>query len=201
MTGAFDPQTLAFYQQAASDYVSRRPDDPEPEVIAFLDKLPSGASILELGCGGGRDARYMLSRGFELDATDGVPEMAAEAESFIGAPVRVMRFDELNVLSGYDAVIANAALLHVPLGELADTLVPVWRALKAGGWHFASYKTGGEPGYDVHGRYYNYPTEAELRRAYALAGDWLSIDITNVQGVGHFSAPSRWLMVTGQRAY
>ncbi len=199
MTDASDPQTLAFYGAEASTYVGFRPDDVSHHLSDFLKRLPHGGSILELGCGGGVDAAHMNAAGFDVEPTDGVAEMAAQAEARLGRPVRVMRFEELEAVERYDAVTANAALLHVPLAALPGILTRVWRALKPGGWHLATFKTGAPEGYDKHGRYYNQPTAAQAKAAYRAAGDWDFFEIEESFEEGHFSAPSAWLTVTAQK--
>lgn len=195
----FDRQTLDFYAAHAVRYVACRPDDINPGLPQFLELLPPGARILELGCGGGADAEYMSAGGFDVEPTDGVAEMAAQAEARLSRPVRVMRFDELDVADSYDAVIANASLLHVPAAEQAPILARIWRALKPGGWHLATYKTASEQGRDEHGRYYNYLSQAEADRQYRAAGDWLSLDYDERTGVGYFSAPAQWLKVVARK--
>jgi SAM-dependent methyltransferase len=200
MTSVADPATLAFYAAEAPVYVTARPEDVSLEVVKFLKLLPPGASILELGCGGGFDAAYMIAAGFDVEPTDGVPEMAAEAEARLGRPVRVMRFDQLDDVERYDAVIASASLLHVPRTGLPDVLGRVWRALKPGGWHMATYKTGAPEGFDRHGRYYNQPTAADAEAFYRAAGDWSAIEIEESMGVGYFSEPSAWLKIVAQKA-
>jgi cyclopropane fatty-acyl-phospholipid synthase-like methyltransferase len=107
---AFDQQTLDFYAEQAETYIGHRVDKIDVGVAEFLQRLTLGARILELGCGGGIDAAHMLARGFDVEPTDGVAEMAAKAEARLGCPVRVMRFDELDVTERYDAVIAACAL-------------------------------------------------------------------------------------------
>jgi SAM-dependent methyltransferase len=200
MADAFDPDTLAFYEGGAAHYVTARPDGIDLHLSAFLDGLAPGASILELGCGGGRDAAHMIARGFAVDLTDGVAAMARQAEAWLGRPVRVMRFDELEAVDLYDAVVASASLLHVPSAGLPDILRRVWRALKPGGLHIASYKTGGVEGYDEHGRYYNQPSRDDLEQAYRRGGDWLSLEIEEYMGAGHFSKPSAWLQIVVRKA-
>ena len=142
----------------------------------------------------------MIARGFVVDLTDGVAAMAAQAQAFLGRPVRVMRFDELDSIDRYDAVIANAALLHVPSSGLPDILGRVWRALKPGGLHMATYKTGGDEGPDEHGRHYNRPSRDALQQAYRLAGDWSWHEIGEFMGEGHFSKPSAWLKIEACKA-
>ena len=46
----------------------------------------------------------MIAARFDVDSTDGTPEIARKAEERLGRRVRVMRFDELDALEVYDAV-------------------------------------------------------------------------------------------------
>jgi SAM-dependent methyltransferase len=200
MTDRSDPQTLAFYAADSKTYVSVRPDEISPDLDAFLDRLTPGASILELGCGGGVEAGHMIARGFAVDPTDGVPAMAKEAEVLLGRPVRVMAFDELEENATYDAVVANAALLHVPRSGLPAILGRVHRALRPGGWHLASYKAGGTEGRDEHGRYYNYLSPDDARHYYTMAGNWTSFEIAESIEGGYFGKRGPWIKVTARKA-
>ncbi len=195
----FDPRTLAFYQESADHYVDDHPRDVASHIPAFLDRLPPAGAILELGCGGGVDAAYMEERGFAVEATDGVVAMAAKAEQRLKHPVRVMRFHELDAVERYDAIVATASLLHVPKPELPYVLARIWCALKTGGWHVATYKTGHAAGWDDHKRYYNYPSVEELEACYKQAGQWTGLEITASMEKGFFSGPGRWLTIQGQK--
>ena len=139
----FDPATLAFYASEAPNYAASGPGGIGRHLDPFLERLAPGALVLELGCGSGRDAAHMEALGFSVEPSDGVPEMAAQAETRLGRPVRVMRFDELDAVEAYDGVVAAYSLLHVPRAGLVGILERVWRALKPGGWHVATYKTAG----------------------------------------------------------
>jgi SAM-dependent methyltransferase len=193
---SFDPATLAFYAREAPDYAASGPGGIGRHLEGFLERLAPGATILELGCGSGRDAEHIESRGFAVEPTDGVPEMAAQAEARLGRAVRVMRFDELAAIEQYDGVVAAYSLLHVPRGGLTDVLARIWRALKPGGWHIATYKTSSDEGRDRLGRYYNYPSETELRAFYAEAGDWDEVEIETGEGRGYEGGVSRFMMIT-----
>lgn len=199
MNDAFDPETLAFYAQEAPVYTASGKDGSFRHLEPFLALLPPGATILELGCGGGYDAAFMLARGFDVDATDGVPAMAAKAEARIGRPVRVMRFDELEAVERYDAVVAAASLLHVPREALSAVLARVHRALRPGGWHIASYKGGGAEGRDRLGRYFNYLARAEAEAVYRAAGDWASLEIEDGTGGGYDGVQGPWVKVVARK--
>ena len=198
--GADDPGTLAFYAAEAPVYAASGPDGASRHLAAFLDRLVPGARILELGCGGGRDAEAMLARGFAIDPTDGTAEIAATAGARIGRPVRVLRFEALDAVEAYDAVWANASLLHVPRPALPAVLAAIHCALRPGGLHFASYKSGGAEGRDRFGRYFNYPSREELAEAYALSGAWEVLATDEGLGGGYDGRQGPWLAMTLRRA-
>jgi SAM-dependent methyltransferase len=197
---AFDPATLAFYAKEAPDYAASNAGGVGRHLDPFLERLAPGALILELGCGSGRDAAHMEGLGFRVEPTDGVPEMAAQAEARLGRPVRVMRFDELGAVAEYDGVVAAYSLLHVPRSGLTGILARIWRALKPGGWHIATYKTAGGEGRDRLGRYYNYPSAEELIAFYFAAGDWSAIETETGEGRGYEGGESRFVIITLRKA-
>ncbi len=153
MDQAFDPATLAFYDREARAYASRPSKTGlSPHLAKFLAHLSAGAHILELGCGAGRDAHAMMARGFDVDATDGSPGLVREAQARVGQSVRVMLFDELDAVTQYDGVWANASLLHVPEHTLSSVLGRVHRAPRSGGIFAATYKAVLGGGRDHMGR-------------------------------------------------
>jgi SAM-dependent methyltransferase len=164
-----DEATLAFYQTNAPRYTLNFAQSHSRHLDAFLDRLPGGAAALELGCGAGRDAERMLARGFAVDATDGSAAMVTKARERHGVSARVMRFDELTATEVYDAVWAHACLLHVPRSAMPEVLTAIHRALRPGGWHYASFKLGTGEGRDALGRLHNFPSSVWLDESYAAA--------------------------------
>jgi len=195
-TSAYDLPTLQFYSEEAPDYVSSAPGGASRHLAGFLDLLVPGSTILELGCGGGRDAEAMLIAGFVVEATDGVPEMAKKAQARIGQPVRVLRFDQLDASATYDAIWANASLLHVPRSSLPKVIKRIFRALRPGGFHFASFKGGRQEGRDRFGRYFNYLSQAELEALYCTSVGWEMIAIGEYMGGGYEGGQGPWLSIT-----
>ncbi|MDM9621053.1 class I SAM-dependent methyltransferase [Rhizobium sp. S96] len=190
--------TFSFYRQNAVDYAARNRTLPIRRLDAFLSALPAGASIIELGCGGGQDSVYMLSQGFEVTPTDGSAELAAKAEALLGRPVQVMRFDELDAEDAFDGTWAEASLLHVPRTELPGVLERIRRALKPGGILHATFKAGDAEGHDGFGRYYNY-LSAELLSDMLGGSGWHQIVISETDGTGYDRKPTRWLAMRAQK--
>ncbi|MBS1168764.1 MAG: SAM-dependent methyltransferase [Proteobacteria bacterium] len=79
--------TIELYNAKAAEYAANE-NGPNPRLFAFLKRWKPGGRILELGTGGGADAKAIIEAGFVLDATDGSSELAAIASVRIGQPVR-----------------------------------------------------------------------------------------------------------------
>jgi SAM-dependent methyltransferase len=190
--------TTSFYDDNAETYATRDRKPPAARLDAFLAALPEKARILELGCGGGQDCAYMLSRGFDVTPTDGSAELARQAEKLIGRPVKVMRFEELAAREELDGVWAEASLLHVPRTDLLGILALIHNALKKDGIFHASFKAGTGEGHDDFGRYYNYPSSEWLQEL-LVAGGWRDIAINEADGGGYDNKPTRWLYLAARK--
>ncbi|GGF42886.1 SAM-dependent methyltransferase [Youhaiella tibetensis] len=193
-----DDETLKFYAENARAYAGRG-RRPAKRLGAFLAALPPGARVLELGTGGGQDARAMLDAGLEVTPTDGSAELAREAEKLLGRPVRVMRFDELDEVDAYDGIWAAASLLHAPRRTLTGILTLVHRAMRPGATFVASFKGGQAEGRDGFGRYYNYFDGPTLLRHFEDAADWENLEISQELGSGYDGKATDWLWVTARR--
>ena len=192
-----DEGTLEFYAANAQRYAQHRTQPTGEKLESFLAALSPGARVLELGCGNGLDAAQMLALGFDVDATDGTPELVTEAQKRIGERARVMRFEALDSEADYDGIWACASLLHVPAATLPDILARIHRALRPGGVFVASFKAGTGEGRDSMGRYYNYPSAQDLEAAYRHAG-WTALFLETTMGSGYDAKPAQWLWMTAR---
>jgi SAM-dependent methyltransferase len=194
-----DEETLQFYRSHAQAYAERAIAE-HTRLTRFLALLPPRAKVLELGCGAGAASAEMIAKGFDVEPTDGSPEMAAEASRHLGRPVRTLLFHDIDKADTYDGVWANACLLHVPRPELAQVLGLIWRALKPGGYFYASFKTGEAEGRDTLNRYYNYPSADWLRTNYADAGSWSSISIETGEVMGFDNKWAPMLFIVARKS-
>jgi SAM-dependent methyltransferase len=193
MSQSADVETLHFYQQEAGRYCQQTGSVPSAALPGFLAHLKPGASILELGCGSGRDTAEMLLQGYDVTPTDGSPEMALQAERRLQRPVLVLEFSEIAGEARFDGVWAHACLLHVPLNHLGEVLSRIYEVLNSPGVLFANFKEGGGEGRDRLGRYYNYPRLVDLRKIFQRAATWTSLEIEPSSGRGYDDAPVTWL--------
>ena len=157
-------QTIQYYNQNAAAFVENtRNVDFHPIQDEFLEKLPDGACILDLGCGSGRDTKYFLERGYEVDAIDGSKELCTMASEYTGIPVKCQLFQEFDEVEKYDGIWACSSLLHLSLGELDEVLYRIEKALKPQGILYMSFKHGVFEG-ERNGRYFLDLTEEKLEQ-------------------------------------
>jgi SAM-dependent methyltransferase len=169
-------------------------------LTAFLALIPKGGSVMDLGCGTGRDTQAILDAGFKVTAIDGSAEMAAEAHKRTGHLVTVLLFEDLSFDRVFDGIWASASLLHVPRAGLPDVLKRVHAALKPGGWLEAGFKTGGTEGRDSLGRYYNYMNPEELEPMLRAAGPWASLTLKTGRGKGYDGTETGWVEVLARKS-
>lgn len=127
-------KTLEYYNQNAEQFAQGTFSvDFEVTQERFLCKLKQGSYILDFGCGSGRDTKYFLTRGYEVDAIDGSKELCKFASEYAGIQVRQMLFSELDEHEKYDGIWACSSILHLPKGELKSVLQKMADALRKGG--------------------------------------------------------------------
>lgn len=189
--------TEDFYDHHAETYVAH--GRVNPHLGQLLARLAAGAHILELGTGSGRDAKAMLDAGFRVDATDGSPALARQAELLLGQKVRHLRFEALDAVGHYDAIYAAASLLHAAPEMLPDIIARIHCALKPGGWVWASFKHGDAPGFDRHQRFYNYMNAGQLAQYWQQAAAWRQLQLNSWQGGAYDNEPTQWHAILAQR--
>ncbi len=152
-------ETINYYNQNAVRFtVETVQVNFESTQKRFVGKLPAGAAILDFGCGSGRDTKYFLSQGYQVDAVDGSAELCRLAGEYTGVNVKNMLFHELAEVERYDGIWACSSILHLPPEELADVMRKMVIALKYNGIIYASFKYGTFAG-ERNGRYFTDMTE------------------------------------------
>ena len=147
-------KTLKYYNENAQSFASGTVSVKFTEVQdKFLEKLNSDVYILDFGCGAGRDTKYFLSRGYQVDAVDGSEQLCRIASEYTGIKVRQMLFQELDEKEKYDGIWACASILHLPKKQLREVLKNMYAALKSKGWIYTSFKYGEFEG-ERNGRYF-----------------------------------------------
>lgn len=202
---ATNEDTVRSYEASAAEYAADAaimPEWVELEIDSFVDALGGTGRILEIGSGGGRDARELGRRGLSVRCTD-------VAQSFVDL-LRTDGFeaDRVDPLTDdladprqpdrlYDGVWSCACLFHVERDDLVTVLGRLAEATRSRGRIHASFKEGDG---DVRSTSRTDPRrrytdtlwrEPDLRAQFAAAG-WV-VDELSSQG------DEPWLAVRGHR--
>ena len=166
--------TLEHYNGRAEQFwEGTRDHDVSQNISALLRHItaPAPYTILDLGCGPGRDLKTFTSMGHVAIGVEGASKLAAMALEHSGCEVLEQDFLKLNLPPArFDGVFANAALFHVPAQELPRVLGELRVTLKAGGVLFSSNPHGhNEEGWN-RGRYGAYHDLETWRRFVTAAG-------------------------------
>src|ERR1700733_9528472 len=135
--------TLKTYEQSIDAYIrdSARTPGHEDFLARVLELLPRGAHMLELGTGPGRDALFFEAGGVNVRRTDGaigfVKRLRAE-----GMQADVLEITTEDLGGPYDAVFANAVLVHLTGAQLDRVLVKALGAVRPGGLLAFTVKEG-----------------------------------------------------------
>ena len=136
-------RTLDYYNEHAMEFAKDTSDIEFSSIQnEFLAQLEENSSILDFGCGSGRDSKYFLNMGYRVTALDGSEEICRIAEKNIGIPVMQMDFREFNEKNKYDGIWACASVLHLDKDELKTVLRKMEAALHANGIIYMSFKYG-----------------------------------------------------------
>ena len=200
------PDTVRAYDLDAVAYVEASPTMPDSvraDIEAFAERLGVGARVLEIGSGGGRDARLMEDLGLRVRRTDITPGFVALLrEQGVDADLLDPLVDDLSSSEGpYDAVWANASLLHVRRDDLTTVLSRLAAVTRPGGLLRASVKEGDGEGWSTHGsvrhpRHFTY-WRADALRSVTTGAGWSDVDIRS--GVAGRRSET-WLELTAVRA-
>ena len=154
-----DAITLNYYNSNAEDFseTTKNVNFLELQQI-FTKQLSPDASILDFGCGSGRDSKYFLDHGYHVTATDGAEEICKMATDYTGIKVKQMLFEELDDRNKYDGIWACASILHISKEELPHIFQKMHQALKEDGIIYTSFKYGTFEG-ERNGRYFTDFTE------------------------------------------
>ncbi len=170
-------RTLAHYEASAESFREGTWDhDVSQNYAALLTAIAAGGkappfTILDFGCGPGRDLAYFRSLGHEAVGLDGTLRFVEMARATTGCEVLHQSFLDLALPRGrFDGVFANASLFHVPAQELPRVLEAIAATLTARGVLFSSNPRGDDTEGFSGERYGAYHTLASWRERVTAAG-------------------------------
>lgn len=188
-----DRETIAAYDARVETYAGLVEQDiPDPALVAFIERVPAGGFVLDLGCGPANASATMRDHGLRVDPVDASPEMVRLANETFGIGARVADFDAIGGEAIYDGIWANFSLLHAPPKDFPRYLSALHTALKPGGAFHIGMKLGSGARRDRLGRYYAYYSQADLTAHLETAG-FTVLNSATGEGMGLAGDVEPWI--------
>jgi SAM-dependent methyltransferase len=164
-------RTIDYYDNNASEYCSSvNGADMTAYYTRFLKYVPKGGSIIDLGCGSGRDLKYFRDNGYDAQGLDASQQLCVLAHEYSGCPVQCTDFLSWKPERKFDAFWANASMLHLTDKDIITFFEEKPRYLEDNGIIYMSMKTGIMQGDDEKGRYFTPFTENLLEGIIKVSG-------------------------------
>ncbi|MDP2822008.1 MAG: class I SAM-dependent methyltransferase [Sulfuritalea sp.] len=172
-------RTLDHYHgRAEAFWEGTRDHDVGQNIEALLRHIQVAPpfTLLDFGCGPGRDLRTFVQRGHRVVGLEGAPALADMARAHSGCEVWQQDFLRLDLPeSHFDGVFANASLFHVPRQELPRVLRQLHATLKPGGVLFSS-NPHGENQEIINGERYGAYYDLAAWRDYLTAAEFVELE-------------------------
>ena len=161
-----------YYQKHFQTYHQRTFSiDPSSFLEPLRKRLEPGCTLLDIGCGSGRDMLWFKNLGFDVSGFERSVGLAELARQNSGCKVIEGDFEVFDFQnSPSDAVLLAGSLVHVPHEKLLPVFERVTAGLKPGGKVLVSLKQGKGTGTDELGRIFYFWQEKELEDLFQRLG-------------------------------
>lgn len=161
-----------FYEQNHQQYFESTVDiDPAAFLTPLTGFLKPRATILDVGCGSGRDLLWLRQHGFRPTGQEQAPSLARLARNHAGCEVIEADFCRYDFGSRvFDALVFVGSLVHQPRDAVPGILRSTCRSLVAGGHVLITMKEGECTVSSPDGRRFTLWARSELEELFSSCG-------------------------------
>lgn len=193
-----DKSTIDYYNRNADRYYWNTVGvDMDAFRKKFASYLPGEASVIDMGCGSGRDVMAFSDMGHDAAGLDGAKELLKLAEERLGIRTICADMSEYKATAPFDGIWCCASLIHLNDAEKARFFSNLDRNLRPGGALFISVKDGIVTGRDSDGVYTCNCTGEELGKYLEDAGCELLDSKVTADAMGRSGV--RWINVFAKK--
>ena len=195
-------QTLVVYNKIAKKYSDRWINDTtmNEQLLKFINHLGNKKKVLDVGCGTGRDVKFLKDQGIEAMGIDISPEMIEISKKivknghFIVKDMLEMNFEP----ETFNGIWACASVMHLPKVFLDKILSDFNRILCKDGILYLSVQRGEGGKYVEDGRYFEYYQIDEITEHLKLNGFNIIEILSNLSTKNTFNQPItiKWIIYT-----
>jgi SAM-dependent methyltransferase len=173
---------------------------------AFASCLKRDATVLDVGCGAGLKANYLMNKGLAVTGIDFSEKMIALAKRDV--PRGSFYVQDMYAIGGipetFDGVFAQAVLLHVPKNKIVGVITSLAAKVNPGGYLYVGVKekrpyekeeevvVENDYGYPYE-RFFSYYTLPEMKSYFQNAGLEICYESANPSG------KRTWIQVVGRK--
>ncbi len=128
-------KTIELYEELGEKYLKDIEKATPKEIYSFMKLLSKGALVLDIGCAGGRDSKVFIQKDFNVVGIDLVDSFLKEARKYV-PEAKFIKMDLLKLKfpqNHFDAIWANAVLLHTKKEDMPKALKGFYKVLKPKG--------------------------------------------------------------------
>jgi ubiquinone/menaquinone biosynthesis C-methylase UbiE len=166
------------YNKLGKKYLNDSKKITPPERLAFSKLFKKGIHILDVGCGGGRDAKFFIAKGFKVTGIDPSSVLIKLARK--EAPKAVFQCVDMLKMKfpkeTFNGIWAQAVLLHLKRSDIPRALRKLYTILKKDGVIHIRVKRGKGEAYvkeklsGWNKRFYTYFSKTEMENFVKKAG-------------------------------
>lgn len=191
--------SVDYYNKYANLYFDSTVNLDLSEILnSFLEYLEPGDTVLDLGCGSGRDSKIMLEKELEVTLLDASEELCALADIYTGIEPLCMDYQDIDFHEVFQGIWACSSLLHARKDEMPGILNRILKALKPGGVFYMSVKKGDFEGFR-HERYFADYSMEEMRQIFYKIPGFEVISIWETDDVRATRDKERWVNVLARK--
>lgn len=158
-----------FYEDRHQHYFDSTVDiDPSVFLEPLASRLKPQATILDIGCGSGRDLLWFARRGFRPTGFEQAPSLAELARKHSNCSVMEGDFSRFDFAElHFDALVLVGSLVHIFPEELPAILTRTCQALNSGGLLLITLKEGRGSSHAADGRVFTLWSTEDIENVFA----------------------------------
>lgn len=190
--------SVDYYNKYANVYFDSTVELDMTDILnRFLEHMSPGDSVLDLGCGSGRDGKLMMEEGIEVTFLDASEELCELADIYTTVEPLCMDYRDMEFTDVFDGIWACASLLHITKQELPQVLDKIATALKQEGIFYMSVEKGDFEGFRNERFFADY-TVSELKKMLKAVPSFEILDIWETSDV-RSNREEEWVNVLVQK--
>ncbi len=145
--------------------------DPSSFLTPLKNKLQQSSTILDIGCGSGRDLLWFYKKGFKPTGMERASNLAELARQNSNCPVIEADFLTYNFSQlQFDALLLIGSLVHLDPKQFPPTLISVCEALIDKGYIYLTLKEGKGKQHSHDGRTFTLWQQHHLEKIFTQHG-------------------------------